>query len=129
MNTRQPARELARDLCRRPACHVQVAAVLCDRYGHPFAWGWNHAGNGMGEHAEAYALRRANPRRCVGATIVVYGQWRKHGHPVLAKPCPDCEQLLRHAGVRRIEYVTKNGTWTTLLLLPTPTRGGSHEPS
>ena len=49
-------RELAIDLLPRSTCAVQVAAVLADANGI-FGWGWNSAGSGFGEHAEAAAFR------------------------------------------------------------------------
>jgi pyrimidine deaminase RibD-like protein len=116
MNTRQPVRALARDLCRRSSCQVQVAAVLVDRHGI-FAWGWNHCGlNGMGEHAERHALRRANPRRLCGATMIVFGVRKKNGHTVPSRPCKDCNAIVRRAGIRRVEYHSRDGGWTAYTL-------------
>lgn len=122
MNTRQPARTLARDLCRCSACHVQVAAVLTDRHGI-FAWGWNHCGrDGMGEHAEEHVFRRANPIRLRGATLVVFGVRKKNGHQVTSRPCEGCMTIVRGAGIRRVEYHARDSTWVTYLLTGTGAR-------
>ncbi len=110
VNTRQPVRALARGFCRRPPCQVQVAAVLVDRRGI-LAWGWNHCGDGYRMHAKVHALRRANPRRLRGATLVVFGLRKKNGHPVLSRPCEDCEAMILRAGIRRVEYHTRNSGW------------------
>lgn len=82
-------RELAIDLLPRSICAVQVAAVLADGHGI-FAWGWNSVGNGLGEHAEAAAIRRANKKRLKGATIYIASQRKRNKKAICSKPCPSC---------------------------------------
>jgi tRNA(Arg) A34 adenosine deaminase TadA len=113
VNTRLPVEELVELVLRRSRCHVQMGAVLYDRWG-VFAWGWNHAGNGNGEHAELHAIRRANRVRLRGATIAVAGRYATSRSMVEAKPCARCYGLLRDVGVRRVRYRRRDGQWCML---------------
>jgi hypothetical protein len=86
VNTRLPIEELVEIILRRSICRVQMGAVIYDSYG-VFAWGWNHPGeDGLGEHAEVHAMRRASKRRLVGATLVVAGRYGRA--VVLLRPSP-----------------------------------------
>lgn len=102
-------RQLAIDLLNRSECAVQVAAVIADRHGI-FSWGWNSVGTGLGEHAEAAAIRRANKKRLSGATIYVAGRRKKSRNPVLSKPCEHCEAIIRAWGVV-FSYRDNEGEW------------------
>lgn len=108
-------RDVAKGLLSRSVCRVQVAAVLHDRHGI-FSWGWNHSieegVKGGGMHAEAHAIRRANPKRLSGATLTVAGRRRKSGNWVYAKPCKDgCFKLAEYYNIQRVQYTTKDGGW------------------
>ena len=127
MNTRLSPRELAILLLHRSPCNVQVAAVLSDKKGNIFAWGWNHTShNGNGMHAERHAISgRANRKRLFGSRLTVAGKRRKSGNFVCAKPCTKiqpryacepCMELAKKYGIGIIEYVTPNGTWEILKL-------------
>lgn len=105
-------RTLATRLCDRSPCRIQVAAVLSDRKGRIFAWGWNHPGRGLGQHAEAHAISRANPRRLKGATITVMGQRPSKGRSVLSRPCDACMALINRAGIKTISYYDPKRGWT-----------------
>jgi pyrimidine deaminase RibD-like protein len=88
---------------------VQVAAVVVDWNGRVMSWGWNNSGrDGYGEHAEAAAIRRANPWRLKGATIYVAG---KRSKPVMSRPCKDCLKLLAGYGISRAAYTIGHGDW------------------
>ena len=114
MNTKRDAREIAVSLLARSACIVQVAAVIEDSWG-PHAWGWNSTGpDGLGEHAEAMALKRANRARLDGATITVASQWKSKGKPAVSLPCPSCWALLAAAGVRTVRFRDRQARWRTL---------------
>ena len=96
--------QLSLTLIKRSACRVKVGAVLTDRYGRVFAWGWNHAGSdGLGLCAERHALTRANPKRLAGATIHV----RKHNgrQEARSQPCALCRDALTRAGVEVVHYL------------------------
>lgn len=115
MNTALTPQHLVLDLLGRSVCAVQVACVIADKHG-VFAWGWNHVGEGLGLHAEAHALSRANPKRLKGATVYVAAQRRKRRHPIVtAKPCEGCEQLLDAVGVHAVVYRDKDGLWVTVV--------------
>ena len=104
-------RELAIDLLARSTCTVQVAAVLADSSGI-FSWGHNHVGfDGMGQHAEAEAIRRANRKRLRGATIYVAAVRKRNQKIVSACPCEDCYLRIAAAGVKKIYYRGASGEW------------------
>lgn len=100
--------ELAIALMSRSQCAVQVGAVLVDVWGI-HSWGWNSAGNGFGEHAEAHCLRRANSRRLEGSTMYVAARRKRNGRPVTARPCEVCHRLTRR--VDRVVWRNRNGVW------------------
>jgi hypothetical protein len=90
MNTNLNPQELVVQLLKRSTCSVQVAAVLADKHGI-HSWGWNSSGRtGMGEHAEAMCLRRANPARVPHSTLYVAARRKKSGRAVLSCPCTAC---------------------------------------
>lgn len=99
--------DLAIDLLERSICAVQVSAVIVDSYGI-FAWGWNHAGNGYGCHAEAHAISRANPSRLSNASIYVAAKRYRNSKIVLARPCDDC---MTHLKGLAIWWRDKTGAW------------------
>lgn len=104
--------ELAETLLERSVCAVQVAAVLADRWG-TFAWGWNSSGGtGLGEHAEAHALRRANRSRLESATMFVAAKRKRNGRAVTALPCPFCQRVARCVG--QIIYRDSEEVWRLL---------------
>lgn len=100
-------RQLALDLQGRSTCAVKVGAVITDRHHNIMAWGWNHMGlTGLGEHAEAAAIRRANKWRLEGATMWVAG---RRSRPVFSKPCLECARLLRAWNFIGSVYTTSTG--------------------
>lgn len=58
----------------------------------------------MDEHTEEHAVRRVNPTRLRGATLVV------------------CMAIVRGAGIRRVEYHARDSTWVEYLLTETGAR-------
>ena len=114
MDTRRMPRELALDLYKRSHCSVQVAAVLSDRRGI-FAWGWNCTGRVRGIHAEEQALKRANPKRVAGSTLIIVGRRRKSGAFVYARPCEQmCMLLVRKRKIACVEFLTPCGDWEVM---------------
>ena len=104
-------RKLVIDLLPRSICLVKVAAVIADRKGRILSWGWNSVGaTGLGEHAEAAAIRRANRKRLEGATIYVAGEWRDRGKVVTAKPCWNCQRYVDCYGLD-VVYRDRDGKW------------------
>lgn len=101
-------RELCVELLSRSICSVQVAAVLYDRKGI-LAWGYNHAGDGFGEHAEAMVLKRANRKRIPHAVLVLAARRRKSRNPVTARPCKKCIPLVSQCLI--VAYRNKEGDW------------------
>lgn len=111
MNTRLGRRDLAINLCARSTCHTKMAAVISDHHGI-FSWGWNHMGsNGLGLHAEEFAIERANPRRLRGSIITVAG-YRRRGSLIISRPCDErCLPLIRRCGIKRIELIDNDKEW------------------
>lgn len=89
----------------RSKCSVMVGAVIKDRVGI-ISIGWNSVGKGFGEHAEASAIRRANRKRLVGATIYVAASRGRNGKRLNSLPCEGCLRKIRKAGI--IKW-----TWTS----------------
>lgn len=102
-------RELTEDLLPRSACAVQVAAVIADKHGI-FSWGWNSVGQGLGQHAEAHAIQRANKRRLEGATVYVASRRRRNKKAVMSRPCEACAMLIAKWDMR-VVYREANGEW------------------
>lgn len=106
-------RVLAAQLVQRSTCRVQMAAVIHDSHGI-FAWGWNNIGSdGLGEHAECCAIRRANRHRLRGSHVTVAGIRKKSQRTVISLPCMDCMVALTRAKVAKITYHDKRGRWHT----------------
>lgn len=110
MNTNLDPRELALIVAQRAndfnSTPYQIGAVLADRWGI-FSWGWCHRGNRSwlrSVHAERHAVERANPGRIKGATLYVVGRRRNSGRQILARPCPDCQLLIRDRGIYQVVY-------------------------
>lgn len=110
MNTRQDARNLAKDISGRSICNVRVGAVLSDNYGI-YKWAWNHPGpNCEGAHAGAEALKKVNRRRLRDAKITVAAF--RNSKMILARPCEKiCLPRLKKHGIKIMEYTTKEGVW------------------
>lgn len=105
-------RKLAEDLLDRSICAVQVAAVIADRHGI-FSWGINHVGfDGLGQHAEAEAIRRGNVRRLRGSTIYIAA---RRARTICAQPCARCFRMLMGYGIRHHIWSEKNGQWSEML--------------
>ncbi len=105
-------RQLAIDLLPRSICSVQVAAVLAHKDG-VYSWGWNSVGSGLGEHAEAAAIRRSKRGRIYAMTIYVASQRRRNGKTVNSKPCADCQKLLTKYMIDAY-YRDADGEWKKL---------------
>ncbi len=105
-------KELAEEILKRSICTVQVGAVLADGSGI-FSWGWNHAGpEGMGMHAEAHCLRRANKARLNGATLYVASRRHRNHKVITSQPCLECQALLK--GLTRVLWRDADGRWKDL---------------
>ncbi len=103
-------KDLAIDILTRSPCSVQVGAAIEDGNGI-FSWGWNSEGfDGYGLHAEAHAIRRANKRRLVGATIYVASLRKRNTKVVISKPCPACQQLIQKWQLR-VVWRDSDGEW------------------
>lgn len=113
MNLNNDPKEVVEQLLKRSTCSVQVAALLVDREGI-FSWSWNHQGfDGLGEHAEAGAIRRGNWKRYKGATLYVAARRGRNGRVLNSKPCEDCALLIKVAKVGRVVYRDREG-WVIL---------------
>lgn len=114
MDTDLDPKDLVRALLDRSTCAVQVAAVLVDHFAI-HSWGWNSAGpRGLGQHAEAHCFRRANWDRVYGSTLYVAARRQKNGNRVTAKPCEQCQKLVRFC--RGVVYRDGKGEWISVVL-------------
>ena len=104
--------EIVVALLNRSICSVQVAAALVDNMGI-YAWGWNHSGlNGLGMHAEAHCLRRANRSRFPESTLYVAAKRERNNKIVTARPCLMCQDLLTSIG--SVVYRDSAGNWVKM---------------
>ena len=91
-----------------------MAAVITDKNGRIFSWGWNSVGNGLGKHAEEHAIERANKKRLAGATITIAGKRVKTNKTVYSEPCKKCRSLIEAIDIKKIEFLTKEETWKVI---------------
>jgi tRNA(Arg) A34 adenosine deaminase TadA len=101
--------ELAIRQALRSRCRYRVGAVLVAG-NRVLAWSPNlRRNNPMIDfrhatfHAEEAVLRRA---RRTTRTVIYVARVNRAGVPVLARPCPRCQQALTAAGVARAHYTT-----------------------
>jgi len=110
LKDRHPS-QVALAMMSRSICAVQVGACLVDSWGI-YAWGWNSSGSGFGMHAEEHCLKRSNRDRWADSILYVAAQRRKSGNVVTARPCVECQKLIRKIGA--VIYRDGNGEWTEL---------------
>lgn len=100
MNKKLEPTELAEQVARRSNCKIKVGSIIMDRNGI-FSWGWNHAGtDGLGEHAEVHALKRANRKRLAGSVVINFAI--RKGREICSFPCPSCMAKLKKVGVVKV---------------------------
>ncbi len=69
-------------------------------------------------HAEVSAiLRLRNKELLKGATMVVYRAQKNTDNPLIAKPCPTCQDIMRFFGIVKVIYTT-NGHFEDMDLTP-----------
>lgn len=103
-------RDLVIRLIQRSTCTVQVAAVISDNHGI-LSWGQNNVGfDGLGEHAEAHAIRKSNRKRLKGATIWVASIRNRNSKVINSKPCADCQRLIDKYGLK-VVYRDATNKW------------------
>ena len=99
---------LAKDLSARSIIKIKVGAVIFNKR-EIVSWGWNHPGNGYGEHAEFMAIHRISNRSIrypdLSLFIAVYST--RKGKPITSRPCGNCERVLRNVGIRGAVYLRK----------------------
>ena len=108
MNLNRDPKQVVLELLDRSVCSVQVSSCIVDCHNRIIAHGWNHVGDGYGQHAEMHALSRANPNRLVGASIYVAAQRFRNKKIILSRPCEECMPHLRGL---TIWWRNKEGQW------------------
>jgi pyrimidine deaminase RibD-like protein len=63
---------------------------------------------GCSVHAEAHALRRMR-NEAHGCVMYVARRLRRGGVG-MARPCPDCQRLIIHSGIKRVIYTVDSST-------------------
>lgn len=107
MLTRCNPIKVAQYVARRSTSHAryQIGAILTDQRDRIFSWGWAHPHNGKSSiHAEEHAIRRANPARLRGSTVIVAGYRVGTDRLICSRPCIRCHQRLQSVGVRKVIY-------------------------
>jgi pyrimidine deaminase RibD-like protein len=110
--------DIAIAISKRDTSYIKLAAKLAGEVtdthkhgcvilkgGRIIATGRNMYYNGV--HAEIHAFNKLNPGTLKGA-IVYIARLRKQQKYGLSRPCPECEEILRKAGVMKIIYTTNN---------------------
>jgi hypothetical protein len=93
------------------ASHLSVRGSLVRRYrigavgvrrDGTLVYSWNSAVETPTPegHAEAKLCRKLD----WGSTVYVARTRKEDGRLAMAKPCKDCERLMRRRGIRRVEY-------------------------
>jgi len=57
-------------------------------------------------HAEVHALSKVNIRWLSDAVVISYA--RTNVASILARPCPNCWEMLKHLGFRKVFYSTRS---------------------
>ena len=64
---------------------------------------FSHNGKAMQKCGQVHAEVRLSKKLGVGSDVYVARSLRD-GTPAIAKPCPNCQNVLRHRGVKRVYY-------------------------
>lgn len=116
MNFKRLPEEIAETVSYRSTRNVRVGSCIIDTIGRVISIGWNHEGpDGLGECAEAFAIKRANRKRLVGASIYIFGQWGHSLNWVTAIPCSRCMALIRKHDLHNVWHSGKDGKWHHLI--------------
>jgi len=103
---------LARELCFKSKHRVRIGAVVVNKKQivgvgfnkmdktHPLITSRNPKKK---LHAEVDAIIGIDRRKLIGAIIYVYRE-RLDGKIGMCRPCPDCQAILKEAGVRKAFY-------------------------
>ena len=104
--------ERARYYASKSNCRNGMAAVLFRNKGKPLAWGFNKKGyRGSSIHAEVDAIKqiKMQKKRANNASILVC-RFRKDGSYAMAKPCANCIEVLKMAGIKKVAWTTTKQT-------------------
>lgn len=92
------------------------SSVILDRKGRIISVGRNHYTGKVIHtdegpikktiHSEIHALTQVNIRRLEGATIINYA--RTNVASILAKPCPNCNEVLKKLGFKKVFYTVRS---------------------
>ena len=64
-------------------------------------------------HAEFAAVVASNKKHLFGADLYVARVMRSQGEPLgISKPCRMCMKMIRAAGIKRMYYTQRDGSWT-----------------
>ena len=66
-------------------------------------------------HAELGAILGVDRSITQGSTIYVV-RINREGHPRMSKPCPMCENAMKHVGVKRVVYTDRDGRIENMIL-------------
>lgn len=101
---------LAKNVSKHAQFRVRIGAVLVTN-GHPICVGFNKTKYNskfshlqeQSLHAEMVCLKTSGRAYIDKSSIFVYRE-SKDGIPAMAKPCKNCQKLLKNFGVKRMIY-------------------------
>lgn len=98
----------------------RMGAVVVRR-GKVVGKGFNYAHStgepyGDGMHAEISALNNTTARYRKDSTVYVCRINGSNSHLRLAKPCINCQKIMKKLGVRYVWYSTEEGDWNKMEL-------------
>ena len=87
-----------------------VRNMACNKHRHcHFGKRFRQAHTGTATlHAELGVILGMDRSITRGATVYV-ARVNKEGDPRMSKPCPMCENAMRHVGIKRVVYTNRNG--------------------
>lgn len=102
----------ARRLAPASNCRSKMASIIFRSKKSIIATGVNKRGyRNSSIHAEIDALRslRSQKKRANGASILI-ARFHKNGDFGMAKPCANCIEVLKMAGIKKVAWTTKHQT-------------------
>jgi tRNA(Arg) A34 adenosine deaminase TadA len=94
-----------------------VRNMACNKHRHcHFGKRFREANTGTATlHAELGVILGMDRSITQGATVYV-ARVNKEGTARMSKPCPMCENAMRHVGIKRVIYTDRNGRIETMTL-------------
>ena len=94
-----------------------VRNMACNKHRHcHFGKRFREANTGNATlHAELGVILGMDRSVTQGATVYT-ARVNREGLPRMSKPCPMCENAMRHVGIKRVVYTDRNGKIESMIL-------------